>query len=186
MKITSTITLAKFSDGSIRQIGKFNRVESVLISPDVWNTVTTANERARVTAKDVVRTICAYFKMPQADVKRKCRKAEVIRLKQFCRYFLIRKTNLTLEQIGERTGGVDHSTVISSRERLHDLIATEYDTQGYYIELCGLLDAYPDFKREINKPEPKEEKQALVRPPAIYSNRSAMSIANNSHLKQAQ
>lgn len=80
-------------------------------------------------------TICRYFNVPIDKVKSNSRKGELVSARQFIFKFGREIAKLTLEKLGNDTGGKDHVTVMKAIERLDNLIETEHKTKIHYLAL---------------------------------------------------
>lgn len=70
------------------------------------------NKKISLTISDVVRHVCAYFKIDENKLREKNRKKEIALARQISMYLSKKLTNSSLKTIGLYFGGRDHSTVI--------------------------------------------------------------------------
>lgn len=83
--------------------------------------------------------VCDYFKVTIEQVRKKDRHEPIITARHFLHYFLRSRTKLTLDEIGARTGGRDHTTVINSWNKINDWMKTSDNIKRDYQELDALL-----------------------------------------------
>jgi len=78
---------------------------------------------ARVTSEDIITFICHYKQIPAEEIIRQPKgKREVVHARQLCMYYIRQRTELSLNSIGERFGGRDHTTVIHAVRTIKDLL----------------------------------------------------------------
>jgi len=77
--------------------------------------------------------VCKTTKVSMDQIKSESRKKEIVQARQLICFCAKRFTPLNLRQIGERLGHRDHTTVISSINRLSGLIESNDD------EACDLV-----------------------------------------------
>lgn len=71
--------------------------------------------------------VCKYFHLPPENVRKPCRKRELVWARQLYCYLAKKFTSLSLNQIGEVIGGKDHTTVIHSNTTANNLIKNHAD-----------------------------------------------------------
>jgi chromosomal replication initiation ATPase DnaA len=84
---------------------------------DVRLKVEACDEVPADTAGVLVSTCLAIWKVELKDVKAKSRKTEVVIMRSLLCFLLKVRTNLSLRQIGERTGYDDHTDVVHAVKR---------------------------------------------------------------------
>lgn len=81
------------------------------------------------------------------EISRKTRKQEVVFARNVCMYLLKKFTRLSLKEIAQYLGAIDHSTVIHGLKRLQDLMDTE-DTTRMMVAQCE-NDVYKYYKENL-------------------------------------
>lgn len=99
------------------------------------------NEVEQLTIRKVQDTVCDYFKISHDELVSKSRKRQIVIARQISMY-LCREliAGCSLSQIGNQTGGKDHSTVLHSCTSVSDLIATDRLVKKYVTDLQDMLD----------------------------------------------
>lgn len=139
----------------------------------------------------IIKIICKYFSVSFSELGCKSRKRELVIPRQLCMYFLNKKTTMTLKAIGEMLGGRDHTTVIHSTNLIGDMIETDSKILSIAYDISRSIGSNDNFSMPdkryrirvadlIPKPERAQAKEEQKRPPAIYSNYSALGIASGS------
>ena len=91
------------------------------------------------TAELIKEIICEYYRMPSDKLIYKTRKREIVHARKMFQTMLKEFTLLTLEQIGERTGGFKHDTVLSSLRSIGNLCETDKKVKVEYDELISII-----------------------------------------------
>ena len=93
---------------------------------------------------DVINTVCAYYNVTPDILELKSRKREVIEPRQLLHWMLrsqVVNNRMSLEAIGQLTGGQDHATVRHSFVLVRDRIKTERLFREDVMALCNKLGA---------------------------------------------
>ena len=72
----------------------------------------------------IQKVVCDYFNIPVYQMLSKSRKGEIVQVRHTSMYFAKKYTNLSLAQIGARTGDKDHATVLHACRAVDNLRAT--------------------------------------------------------------
>jgi len=67
-------------------------------------------------------TICNYYSVEPLDIYVKKKNGNRVLIRQITHYLARKNTDLSLEMIGNKTGGKDHSTVLNSYRKISELI----------------------------------------------------------------
>lgn len=91
---------------------------------------------------DIIQTVCTYYHMQPEDLSERTRRREYVELRQlFC--WLVKvgciPNRLTLTQIGEFCGRVDHATVLYYIKTVNNRISTE---QKFREDVMQILNDY--------------------------------------------
>jgi len=76
---------------------------------------------AQINTDDIVNKVCGYYGYDPTDVKKKCRKREMVTTRRMCIYFLKKRTSMTLKAIAD-IFEQDHTSVIHALETQQDFI----------------------------------------------------------------
>jgi chromosomal replication initiator protein len=85
-------------------------------------------EPVEVSAELVLSVVADFFSIDLADLRSNSRRREISQARQVGMYLMRQHTNLSLPKIGDEFGGKDHTTVMYSCEKIHQLQATDADT----------------------------------------------------------
>jgi hypothetical protein len=132
----------------------------------------------------IISNICEYMGCPVEKVKSKDRFGELVYVRQWCFWFLVHETNLSLKKIGELMGGRDHATVIHNknvvRGQLESRADNQYKQDFPYVRKVVLFGVdnnshKPPKRKSIRRKSVEEIIKPIVkpftRPAAIYSNK---------------
>ena len=86
----------------------------------------------KVSIDVIMNKICKKFNIEEKILKAKTRNREIIIPRQLFCYFANKRTNCTLIEIGNRISK-DHSTVISSINRINNMLQTKDQLYTSYI-----------------------------------------------------
>lgn len=106
------------------------------------------------TEQEIIDKISDYFKIPTSKILHRMRgTSDIVYARDWCFWFLLKKTNKSLKEIG-RIMNRDHTTVIHSREKTRGFLyfekSSEYDRYRYdYEKLCLMLDKDIEFKKQL-------------------------------------
>jgi chromosomal replication initiation ATPase DnaA len=89
-----------------------------------------------VTALDIISTaVCSQLRLPLAQVVLPSRKRELVFARQVIHWFGYYFTTVTLSTIGSKAGGLDHVTVLYSKDNIDDLIDSNVDVATLILNL---------------------------------------------------
>ena len=91
-----------------------NKIFSVLYVID-FESIPNTNDNDINKIRDV---ICKVRKISKAKIILKSRKPEIVIARQIWHYYIKKMTNLSLEDIGQNAGGVNHATVLYSIKKV--------------------------------------------------------------------
>lgn len=78
-----------------------------------------------LTIDDILDSVCTHFSVTVASVNGRSRKREFVEARQVSMYLAQKYTKMPASRIGKLLGGRDHSTVIHSCTKVHQLINTD-------------------------------------------------------------
>lgn len=79
-------------------------------------------EKAPIGPEEIVRNICAYYKIRPSQIKGDRRDSFLVRPRQVAMYLLKKEFGLTLSEIGAVLGGRDHTTVMYGISKIESLV----------------------------------------------------------------
>lgn len=109
------------------------------------------------------------------------RVADVVELRHFARYFLCCNTQMSLKRIGVITNATDHSTVISSRDKIKNDIVNYENVENRYIGFERRI--MVDIQNMINRKEAFEQTQEE---PKINLNQSNINDKESKSVNEVQ
>lgn len=75
---------------------------------------------------NIIRSVVSeYYSLTLQEVARKTRKRNIVTPRQVTYYFIKKHTKISLEKIGDKIAGQDHSTVMHALKCIEDLIVTD-------------------------------------------------------------
>lgn len=89
----------------------------------------------KITPKKLIKVVCDFYNIKEADLFRKTRKMNVIKPRQVVMYLLRELTKMSFSSIGETLNNRDHTTIIYSYEK----ISKEINTNVEFSEEIKLL-----------------------------------------------
>ena len=89
----------------------------------------------------IMEVVSKHFKVDSITLRGSSRKANIVQARQVLMYFLRTELGLPLEQIGDITGGRDHSTVIHGVEKVGRLISANQKRKDDILRIQSLIHA---------------------------------------------
>ena len=84
----------------------------------------------------VIEEACKVFNADPKNIDRKTRAQEIVNVRHFVSWFLVKQMGMTLKSVGvEVLGGRDHTTVINSIKKFSNL----YETEELFKENSNLI-----------------------------------------------
>ena len=126
--------------------------------------------------EDIASSIGGYYGVTIDEMKSERRDKPIVAARQIAMYFMKHSGRYTLKNIGLFFGGRDHTTVIHSINQVNNYIATEPEFKDFIEKLKGF-----SYVRYIPPRIDEAIKVAVMntkRPPATYSNKSPMGVAD--------
>lgn len=80
-----------------------------------------------ISLNDIMKHLCQHFKVKQRDVIEKCRKADIVLVRQLTMYLAQKYTQMSQAQIGQEIGRRDHATVLHAIRQIERRIASDRD-----------------------------------------------------------
>ncbi len=124
--------LAKNIRTNVRQIEgalKTLKISANMVSEDVINKAfamkilkNLIKEKNQIDIQTIIQTVATYLKVKPTQIIGKKRTNQIARARQIAMYLSRELTSHTFEEIGEHFGGRNHSTVISSIEKIKKLM----------------------------------------------------------------
>lgn len=91
--------------------------------------------RKDITLNDILKTLCAHFKVRQRDIVEKTRKADVVMVRQLVMYMAQKYAKMGQTQIGQELGRRDHATVLHGIRQMEKRLAAD---RAFRIEVEAL------------------------------------------------
>lgn len=91
--------------------------------------------RKDITLNDILKTLCAHFKVRQRDIIEKTRKADVVMVRQLVMYMAQKYAKMGQTQIGQELGRRDHATVLHGIRQMEKRLAAD---RAFRIEVEAL------------------------------------------------
>jgi chromosomal replication initiator protein len=95
---------------------------NVDMAREILKDVVSAPSRKKVTITLIQKTVAQHFDIPLESLRAKTRIARVVLVRQVSIYLARKLTDLPLAEIGKRTGGRDHSTVLYACGKIEKLL----------------------------------------------------------------
>ena len=89
---------------------------------------------------ELMNEVADIYKITVDQLELKTRKRQFLEPRQLFHWAMVNrvgKNSLTLEQIGQLTGGHDHATVLHSNRQVKDRIATEREFREMVMQFCN-------------------------------------------------
>lgn len=120
----------------------------------------------RADADLIITIVASALSISKEDILGKSRKREIVEARQLTQYF-IRTTcpKLSLEAIGELTGGKDHATVLHSCKSVTNLMDTDRKFAEKFDKIHTELrkaDRFSDLENVTDKDKKKEENDEMT------------------------
>ena len=78
----------------------------------------------------ILQEVCDYFELSKREIRQRTRQRKIVIARQVSHYFLHKKTDMTLSEIGLFVGLNDHATVIYSIKTVKNLMQTDKAIRG--------------------------------------------------------
>ena len=92
-----------------------------------------------VTMNTILKCVADYFHLDQKDLIGKKKTKNIVEARQIAIYLISDLISVPLVSIGDFMGGRDHSTIIHARDKISDLITTDYKFANYIKDLTELI-----------------------------------------------
>lgn len=172
MKIISTITLARFEDGSVKQIvitpnlSTANIIDTPLAGL-VWGEgfePVYDSDEAAAKPEDIMEEVSEYFGVTVEQIKSESRKTEIKHARHVFVYLARQKTFMGWKSIG-RYINRDHTSCIHSRRVIDELIFSDETVREQIADLQKNLGRFPDATQMPKHLRKKIVEMKTVAPP---------------------
>jgi len=75
----------------------------------------------------VIEVVCNYFQIKSGDIIRPTRKREICDARHLAIYITLKNSTFTLNDLSQRFGGRDHTTMIHSRDKIQGQLNSKND-----------------------------------------------------------
>jgi chromosomal replication initiation ATPase DnaA len=104
-----------------------------------------------IDVESIEEVVCSYFGISKEEIESKTNKRETVTKRQIWQAFsyMLLNDELSLSEIGQDTGGFDHATVLNSKNRVNNLIATNKKIRYDVMQIEKRLKNRYNFKKSI-------------------------------------
>ena len=102
-----------------------NKINLDLLNEAFKDTMVPLPNKNELRIKDVINVVTDYYGLTKQQITGKTRTKNVSTARQIAMYLCRKHLDITYDKIGEEFGGKDHSTVISSCDKIEKLIKTD-------------------------------------------------------------
>ena len=81
----------------------------------------------QIDSDKIISTVSDYFHVPSSDIIGKKKNKEIVEARMVAVYLICEMLNLPLVTIGQIFGGRDHTTIMYSRDKISNMIASDKD-----------------------------------------------------------
>ena len=92
-----------------------------------------------ITMSSILKCVSDYFNVEQKDIIGKKKTKNIAEARQIAIYLISDLISVPVVSIGDFMGGRDHSTIIHARDKISDLITTDYKFANYIKDLTELI-----------------------------------------------
>ncbi len=155
MKMNMPDDVIKYLAGHIKS--NVRELEGALVRLDAFSSLTGADinmntaqnllkgqiraHNRMVTSEEIQRRVCRYFGISQTQMLSKSRVRKIVQPRQIGIFLAKQHTNLTLTEIGMKFGGRDHTTVLSSIQKVEQLMIDDMSIRNSVEQLEKHLEA---------------------------------------------
>lgn len=111
---------------------------------DIWVRIW-ESRKTLLTPQYIIDFVCGYYRTPIDVVFTKTRKVEICLVRQIIQYLMHKHCSFGSAEIGKKTGGRDHATVLNSIKRIKDYL----DSNRVFAEEMELLES--ELITNVNK-----------------------------------
>jgi len=86
-------------------------------------------KRKRLSAKEIIGQVSAFYDLDQKDITGKCRKKEYVRPRQIAMYLMRKEINVSYPSIGDEFGKRDHTTAMHAVNKIEKEVEEEENTE---------------------------------------------------------
>lgn len=95
--------------------------------------------KRQISIDDITKAVCAEFGLTREQLCERNRHHNICFPRQVAHWLALNLTNKTQHEIGKQIGGLNHSTVITSRRVVNNYMETNPTKRGRVAYLKGLL-----------------------------------------------
>jgi len=127
-------------EGNIKKIKMYSELQGLTINLELARKVLAHHENSvAISVEEVMRIVSEYFKVRISDLKSSSRAKPIVVPRQIAMYLIKRFLDKSLVEIGKTFGGRDHTTVISSLEKVESLQSTDPQYKNDIDELVNQI-----------------------------------------------
>ncbi len=125
--------IAKNIQSNVRELeGALNRVAAycelhktratVEYTKQILKDILDKPQRKTINTDEIIAAVSSYYNIPNAELKGKSRKKEIVRPRQIAMYLLRKESSMSFPSIGDHFSGRDHTTAMHACEKIERLI----------------------------------------------------------------
>ena len=109
-------------EGNLKKIKMYSELQGLIINIELARKVLAHHENTvAISAEEILRIVSEYFKVRISDLKSSSRAKPIVVPRQIAMYLIKKFLDKSLVEIGKSFGGRDHTTVISSLDKVENL-----------------------------------------------------------------
>lgn len=127
-------------EGNLKKIKMFSELQGLTINLELARKVLAHHENTvSISIDEILKIVCEYFKVRINDLKSTSRAKPIVVPRQIAMYLIKKFLDKSLVEIGKTFGGRDHTTVISSIDKVENLQLTNPEFKNDIDELINLI-----------------------------------------------
>lgn len=127
-------------EGNLKKIKMFSELQGLTINLELARKVLAHHENTvSISIDEILKIVCEYFKVRINDLKSTSRAKPIVVPRQIAMYLIKKFLDKSLVEIGKTFGGRDHTTVISSIDKVENLQLTNPEFKNDIDELVNLI-----------------------------------------------
>ena len=127
-------------EGNLKKIKMYSELQGLSINLELARKVLAHHENTiTISIEEIQRIVSEYFKIRVADIKSTSRAKPIVVPRQIAMYLIKKFLDKSLVDIGRAFGGKDHTTVISSLEKVKNLQLSDLQFKNDIDELTNII-----------------------------------------------
>lgn len=132
-------------EGALIKVLAYCSLTKKRLSLDITKTLLgdfTQKNKSIINVDNIQKTVCEYFQLKISDLKSQKKLKNIAIPRQIAIYLCRKHTNLSLNDIGNKFGGKDHSTVIHSINKINKLLEENDEIKKHIENINNMLIKY--------------------------------------------